>query len=204
MKTRTPETNRMDEEDAQLLAQYRRGDTEALGRLVIKYRQPLFGFLARFARHAGEADDWFQETWVRAIRNMNRFQQNNFRGWLFRIGYHLMIDSTRRRQPELSLDATGAHGAPPLRDALPAPGLTPAAQISGRDLGQRIVRAVAQLPHKQQEVFWLRMQADLPFREIARIQHCSINTALARMQYALTKLRTQLAPLYQEWQENSP
>ena len=204
MQAHNLEKTRMEHEDAQLLAQYRRGDTQALERLVAKYHQPLFGFLARFARQAGEADDWFQETWVRAIRNMNRFRQKNFRGWLFRIAHNLIIDSIRRRKPELSLDATAADGAPPLRDFLPAPGLTPAAQATGRALGQNIVAAVSQLPPEQQEVFWLRMEANLPFREIARIQRCSINTALARMQYALTKLRTQLAPIYREWQENSP
>ena len=99
--------------------------------------------------------------------------------------------------------AAAADGAPVAR-LPPAPGLTPAAQATGRDLGQNIVAAVSQLPPEQQEVFWLRMEANLPFREIARIQRCSINTALARMQYALTKLRTQLAPIYREWQENSP
>jgi DNA-directed RNA polymerase specialized sigma24 family protein len=38
---------------------------------------------------------------------------------------------------------------------------------------------------------------DLPFKEIARIQRVSINTALARMQYALRKLRTLLKEDYE-------
>jgi DNA-directed RNA polymerase specialized sigma24 family protein len=39
---------------------------------------------------------------------------------------------------------------------------------------------------------------DLPFREIARLQAVSINTALARMQYALAKLREALESDYRE------
>ena len=72
------ETNpTMGTEDAQLLAAYRRGDAEALGQLVEKYKRPLFAFLSRFAANPGEADEWFQETWVRAIEHMNIFRQRN-------------------------------------------------------------------------------------------------------------------------------
>ena len=46
------------------------------------------------------------------------------------------------------------------------------------------------------------MAADLPFKDIARIQRCSLNTALARMQYALAKLRADLAADYRELREN--
>ena len=48
------------------------------------------------------------------------------------------------------------------------------------------------------------MDAGLPFKEIARIQRCSINTALARMQYALAKLRSALGPAYRELTEIRP
>jgi RNA polymerase sigma-70 factor (ECF subfamily) len=54
---------------------------------------------------------------------------------------------------------------------------------------------------EQREVFWLRMQGGLSFKEIAKVQKCSINTALARMQYALSKLRNELGDEYRELQE---
>ena len=39
----------------------------------------------------------------------------------------------------------------------------------------------------------MRVKSELSFKEIAEIQDVSINTALARMQYALAKLRDMLA-----------
>ena len=199
-----PEPDQMDETDATLLAAYRRGDAEALGRLVEKYKRPLFGFLARFAADPGEADEWFQETWVRAIRHMNRFRQKNLLGWLFKIAHHLIIDQARRRKPDASLDAPMPESGDPLADVLASPGPSPAAEAEVRDLGRHIEAAAARLPIEQREVFWMRMQAGLSFKEIARIQRCSINTALARMQYALAKLRPALEPAYREWQETRP
>lgn len=192
----------MDDEDAKLLAAYRRGDAEALGRLVEKYKRPLFAFLYRFAANPGEADEWFQETWVRAIEHMNIFRQKNLLSWLFRIAHNLIIDAARRKKPDCSLDAPLSESGAPLGDLIPAAALSPADEAAGRDLGRHIETAAQLLPLEQREVFWLRMEAGLPFKEIARIQRCSINTALARMQYALGKLRATLAPEYRELQES--
>jgi RNA polymerase sigma-70 factor, ECF subfamily len=194
----------MDNEDATYLAAYRRGDAEALGHLVEKYKRPLFGFLARFASSPGEADEWFQETWVRAIRHMNRFRQTNLLGWLFRIAHNLVVDQSRRRKPEGSLDAPMGEDGDAWIDHVAADGPSPADEAAGRDIGRHVERAAARLPVEQREVFWMRMHADLPFKEIARIQRCSVNTALARMQYALAKLRAELAPHYRELQETQP
>jgi DNA-directed RNA polymerase specialized sigma24 family protein len=44
----------------------------------------------------------------------------------------------------------------------------------------------------------MRMDGNLPFKAIARIQETSINTALARMQYALAKLREELKIDYRD------
>jgi DNA-directed RNA polymerase specialized sigma24 family protein len=51
----------------------------------------------------------------------------------------------------------------------------------------------------QKEVFLLRVTSELPFREIARIQRTSINTALSRMHYALAGLRRRLGAEYASW-----
>ena len=45
------------------------------------------------------------------------------------------------------------------------------------------------LQPEQKEVFLLREEAELSFKEIAEIQQCSIGTVLSRMRYALKKLR---------------
>lgn len=190
-----------DTPDVHLLAAWRRGDTDALGQLVEKYKRPLFAFLIRFADDPGQADDWFQETWVRAIQHMTMFRQQNLLGWLFRIAHNLIIDQSRRRKPDTSLDAPLADSGVGFGDTLPAATLSPAIEAAGRDIGQQIEAAANRLPFEQREVFWLRMAAGLPFREIARIQKISINTALARMSYALDKLRVTLGPAYHELKE---
>jgi len=168
----------------------------ALNDLVEKYRRPLFAFIINMTGGQNEADEIFQEVWFRAIRNIEGYEEKNFFGWLARIAHNLVIDRSRRRRPDMSLDEDLADGTP-LRDALPSSTPGPEREIEKKDLARKLAGAVASLPDEQKEVFLMRIQADLPFKEIARVQKVSINTALARMQYALAKLR----PMLREYQD---
>lgn len=186
----------MDTADRELVARYQRGDVAALDQLVERHQRPLYGYLVNLTRNPTEADDLFQEVWMRVIRKLDGYQDQNFGGWLMRIAHNLTVDRIRRRKPEISVDAEDERGGS-LGQTLAAAGISPHGELAARDLGARIATAVATLPPEQKAVFVMRVQAELPFREIARIQGVSINTALARMQYALGKLRALLQADYE-------
>jgi RNA polymerase sigma-70 factor (ECF subfamily) len=191
----------MDASDEELMQQYAAGMTDALGVLLERYRRPLYSFILRMVDVPTDADEVFQDVWLRVIRKSADYRSDRFRGWVFRIAHNLLIDRARRRRPDFSLDQTVATEGSDLTlgDRIAAPGLTPDATVEGHDLGTRIRDALMQLPVEQRQVFLLRTQGELPFKHIARIQRVSINTALARMQYALTKLRTLLQGDYETW-----
>lgn len=181
------------------LAEYRDGNVEALGRLVEHYRRPLFAFILRMTEGREDAEEIFHEVWFRVIRNLHTYRDKRFLSWLFRIAHNLIIDRARKQKPVVDpRPAAGSDGSPedPIETRVAAPGLSPASEAAGHDLGQRIAAAVGQLPGEQREVFLMRTEGDLPFKDIARIQGTSINTALARMQYALAKLRKELETEY--------
>jgi RNA polymerase sigma-70 factor, ECF subfamily len=187
----------MDDNDTKLLRLYRRGDAGALGALVEKYRRPLFGFILNMTGSQADADEVFQEVWLRVITKFTLYRPSNFLGWLIRIARNVIIDRSRRRKAQVSLDAESEEGTS-LGDVLAAPGPGPSGEAANRELGRRLAAAVKGLPRDQKEVFVLRMQSGLSFKEIAAVQRVSINTALARMQYALSKLRPLLAREYEE------
>lgn len=179
--------------DACLIEAYRAGDSSALAVLFGRYRTALYAYIARMTDGRGDADEIYQETWFRAIRHLPRYQSKHFKAWLYRICHNLMIDRGREECRWNSLDQPVAGREDETeRDRLPASGPDPADLVAGRDLGRVIDALLAGLPAAQREVFLLRTQGDLPFREIARMQGVSINTALARMQYAVEKLRVGL------------
>jgi len=186
----------MDVTDRQLLTRYRRGNVEALEALVEKYRRPLFGFIVNMTRGRDEAEEIFQEVWFRVIRKHGMYRHDNFCGWLVRIAHNVIIDRSRRRKPDMRLDEVSEEG---LSMAQVIAGKEPdaGAKLEAQDLKERMAKAVETLPEEQKEVFLMRMQMELSFKEIARAQKVSINTALARMQYALKKLRTTLSGDYE-------
>ncbi|MEI8138407.1 MAG: sigma-70 family RNA polymerase sigma factor [bacterium] len=185
--------------DEILLGLYTKGDIKALNELIVRYKKPLYSFLWRLVASGNEVDELFQETWLRVIQKSESFEQYRFKGWIFKIAYNLVIDWSRTKRKNLSLDQTSeyADGLQTLGDTLPATGFSPDGQAANADLQIEITQALASLPVEQREVFVMRMEADMSFKEIAEIQGISINTALARMQYALTKMRKALKPLHE-------
>lgn len=189
----------MEESDGERLRRYRRGEVEALQALVEKYRRPLYGFILNMTQGAEGAEDVFQEVWFKAIRRLPLYRQGNFFGWLVRIAHNAIIDRARRRRPDVSLDDAPAEGEASIGDAVASRDPDPAGRVQAADLGRRLAKAVAALPMEQKEVFVMRVRAGLSFREIAEVQRVSVNTALARMQYALGKLRPMLKEDYEQW-----
>mgnify|MGYP001604062141 CR=1 FL=1 len=179
------------ETDKDLLTRYRGGDLDALERLVEKYRRPLFGFILNMVGASGDADEVFQEAWFRAIRSLESYTEKNFFGWLVRITRNLVIDKIRRRRPDVSLDEEPEEGLA-LGHLLPGRDSSPVRKMENADLCRKVAAAITALPEEQKEVFLMRVEAGISFKEIAEIQKVSINTALARMQYALAKMRPML------------
>jgi len=60
------------------------------------------------------------------------------------------------------------------------------------ELRRLLNRALLALPAEQAEVVVLRTWHDLEFAAIAAMQGTSVNTALSRYQYGLSKLRKEL------------
>ena len=191
-----------DKQEMQWIEAYRQGDIQALGLLVEHYRKPLFGFIYKMVNNTQDAEEIFQEVWLRAVKNLRSFKGGSFLSWLFRITHNHIIDRSRKKRPVVSMQQHGDDQLS-LEDKVESPGFNAAEMSADADLGQKIRAAVSQLPKKQKAVFLMRTEGDLSFKEIAEIQKISINTALAQMQYALQKLRDELQDDYSNLQRSS-
>ncbi|MGN0833994.1 MAG: RNA polymerase sigma factor [Kiritimatiellia bacterium] len=182
----------MTEDGQQLLAYARRGDVMSLSALVVRNTTWLKAFLRGLTASDVEAEDAFQEVWVRVIKGCRSFRGGSVRAYLARIARTVVIDRFRRNgRPTCSLDAVGENGvslAETLVDGAPSP----SAVLELRGTAEEVRRAVRTLPEGPRTVLLMRIEGELSFREIAEELGIPLGTALTWMHVATVRLRKSL------------
>lgn len=176
--------------DEELVVMYADGNDEAFDQLLDRHQQVVFSYILYTIRNKNLADDFFQETFCKAITTIRQgryTESGRFRSWLMRIAHNLMIDYFRQKKNEktLSNDEWGM-------DLFNNPTLceeTVEGELVRRQVHSDVKKLVKHLPHAQREVVEMRYYEELSFKEIADITGVSINTALGRMRYAILNMR---------------
>ncbi len=104
------------------------GDLEAFEQLYRRYRRPLFRFLLRHLPEAADAEEVFQETFLRVSEHRHRFAPaGRFTTWLYAIARNTSLDRLKRAERRVAL-TPGATDlpAPDARAEAPARQLRPA------------------------------------------------------------------------------
>jgi RNA polymerase sigma-70 factor (ECF subfamily) len=166
--TPSPEA-RPDETDMELIKRWKAGDSRAATRLVGRHSQAL----ARFAASAGEREEieeLVQDTFVRAFSSLDAFRgESSLRTWLFTIERRLMLDRRRAEKRQRSLVAIEEAEGATEYDALDG--------MVAQETAIHVRRAVAALTRMQREVFTMRVEQGLAYKEIAVILDTSEGAA---------------------------
>ena len=149
-----------DPSDAELLAAFGAGDVRAFETLVRRYQRAVLAIARRFARDQDDAEDLAQRAFINASQRAGGWRGGSFKSWLFRIAVNLaknhLRDTARFDRSEEAQERERQSTDPDAESRL------------ARAQQQRTLRqAVARLPRRQREVLLLRIDADLPFAEIA-------------------------------------
>src|SRR5439155_4631343 len=86
-------------EAAAVLARARQGDSEAFRALIERHSRSVFRLAFRMTGNEQDAEDVVQESFLRAYRQLGRFEsRSNFGTWLYRITANCAVDLMRARQ----------------------------------------------------------------------------------------------------------
>src|SRR5437764_9623542 len=86
-------------ESAAVLARARQGDNEAFRALVERHSRSVFRLAFRMTGNEQDAEDVVQESFLRAYRQLARFEARaNFGTWLYRIVANCSVDLMRAKQ----------------------------------------------------------------------------------------------------------
>jgi len=180
----------LDKPDNDLIKAYLHGDADAFTVLYERYKRQVYSFLLKMLAEKNSAiDDLFQQVWIKTMKNLHRYHdRERFLAWLFSIARNTALDYFRRQKRNYIFSELDRDDTPEVENASQD---EPWRDMDRTELLEAVEAALMLLSPEQREVFVMR-QDGLSFKEIAKIHDCSINTALARMQYAMKNLQKEL------------
>jgi len=171
--------------DSLLMAYIADGSGECVGYLVVRYQRALLSFLRRGTGSAPEAEDLFQETWVRVVRSAHTYDpEYRFSTWLFRIAWNQVRDYWARRKAHERMSAPGLENL----DARPAKEPGAEEQMLAQERTRAVSAVVSALPPLLAEAVWLRYFEELTEREMAQRLKVPPGTVKSRLHHGLKRL----------------
>jgi RNA polymerase sigma-70 factor, ECF subfamily len=171
--------------DVDLVKAYRNGDVHAFEELHRRYVASIFRLVRRKLGDALLAEDIAQETFMKALRMMDRVDDSfNFGGWVHTVARNLCFDELRRRQRDLRADGVDDEESELLAN-LPSTSKSfdPVLVQESNEMRRQVWAVAQRLPEKYRLVLTLRELQDLSYRQIARtlkMSESAVETLLYR------------------------
>lgn len=179
-------------DDATAVERARSGDQEAFRVLVDRHSRPLFRLAHRMAGTAEDAEDIVQETFIRAYRQLSRFEaRSNVSTWLYRIAFNCAVDflRARPRREAATADETLERLTPsdegPTMDDL----------VYAGQIGERLQVALGDLSDKERAAFLMRHYHGYSIDEIGQSLGMKANATKHSIFRAVKKMRVAMQDL---------
>ena len=183
--------------EGELVALARAGHAEAVRRIVQTHNRKLYRVARAVLHDDSEAEDVVQETYVRALSNLDRFRgDSSLATWLTRIAVNEALGRLRRRRPKVELDALDTAQERDRMQVIPFPGTRgegdPEQAAARQEIRRLLERAIDQLAEPFRIVFVLRDIEELSVEETAEQLGLRPETVRTRLHRARTQLRKTL------------
>ncbi|GAB5464565.1 MAG: sigma-70 family RNA polymerase sigma factor [Candidatus Kapaibacteriales bacterium] len=175
-------------EDANLFALMSPGNKEsgeAFAELYSRYSQRVYAYCVKFLANKDEAQDVFQEVFVRFYQSADRKKDmTNVPGYLLTITRNLCVNSVRSKKPMTNFEEYmgEAHNEDADND----------------EMLQLVRDAVSQLQDDYREVFILREYDGMSYQDIADVTGEKLSNVKVKIYRAKQKIRDILKPYLEE------
>jgi RNA polymerase sigma-70 factor, ECF subfamily len=184
----------MEKSDAAAVAAVRAGDREAFRALVDRHSRSVFRLAFRMTANEQDAEEVVQETFLRAYRRIDRFEERaEFGTWVYRIATNCALDLLEKRKHTKQED--------PLYDEedereiqLPSGAPSPERQVLSAEMRHRVAMAMGELTPAERTAFTLRHLEGQSIEEISRALQIKEGAAKNTIFRAVQKLRKALEP----------
>lgn len=180
--------NADDRNDIAHIVSTRRGDPDAFTHIVQTYSGRVFAQLLRMVRNREEAEDLTQETFVRAYRQLRRYDESRpFRNWLFTIAANVGLNAIRSQTRKNRLIQSEGAAAAGRAEQSESP--KPLGQAIQSEQHDRLGQAFESLPEKSAVLVHLVYREEMTIREAAEIVGMTEGAAKVALHRARKTLR---------------
>ena len=180
--------------DAAAVALARDGNSDAFRALVDRHSRAVYRLAHRMTGNPQDAEDVVQETFLKAYRQLGRFESRaNFGTWLHRIAVNCSIDLIRgRKHQEMGQDANDLELLDSGDDQRVDP--SPERLMLSSEVQERVGRAMGGLTAMERAAFVLRHFEGRSIDEISKALGLKTNAAKHSIFRAVRKMRQALEP----------
>ena len=180
-------------EDHELIKKYITGNEKAFEVLLLRHKDRIFRFIQIKVRDGELAADIFQEAFIKIVNTLKAGSYNEegkFLPWALRICHNLVIDHFRKNGKYRMISESSS-----LKEDYNIFHTIKLEEENVQDIMTReeiegqLVDLIEYLPDNQKDILKMRIYKEMSFKDIAKKEEISINTALGRMRYALMNLR---------------
>jgi len=154
--------------------------------LILTYQKRVYHLIRRMVLIHEDADDLTQNTFIKAYRNLEKFQGNSsLFTWIYRIGTNEALSFLEKKKKRFFFSIDDHQEK--LASFIDQPG-----NLSGDEIQRLLQKALLKLPEKQRLVFHLKYQEDLTYEAISQITGTSIGALKASYHHAVKKIEISL------------
>jgi RNA polymerase sigma factor (sigma-70 family) len=175
--------------DNELIQLFQEGNTRAFDALIDRHQERIYNAILFMVKDSYLAEDLIQDIFIKIINNLKQNKYNDegkFLPWALRIAHNFCVDHFRKVKRTPTIKTSDDQD---LFEVIKHSDHPADYKMTRSQTHRNIQELVDLLPEEQREIIVLRHYANLSFKEIAQMTHCSINTALGRMRYGLINLR---------------
>ncbi len=185
--------------DATLLERWRRGDSAAMEKLILKYQSRIYNVILKICANPDDAAELTQDTFVKIIQSIDKFQgKSSFYTWAFRIAVNLTLNycqrNTRIALQSLDAEDEGYHSQMQANQALKefltdGKSPDPATAAQNKELCDIVVKSLMRLDDAQRTVIVLRDIEGMNYAQIAKVLDIELGTVRSRLSRGRSRLR---------------
>jgi len=162
--------------------------------LIDKYKSSLYNLCFKLTLNRSDADDLFQDTWIKVGKSLNTVDQKYFKAWLFRVCINQYKDNYRKdkRRKNVFYDLYDSNEAKDFVLENTNYSLSAEEEYQAKADYRRVIGQINLLPNKLKIPMVLFYFQQMKYAEIANVLKVPEGTIKSRLNAAKTKIKNDL------------